>query len=389
LEAGSPQVPGLLQAISLVNCPKVEFVGERTCSAILDASYIWAGETQRHVSASPWHQWAVGLAQLEARSWSESAASLSEAAKTWSSHPAPGNLTELLSPKPDVSLAYAKLGYAQFMLGQFDTAIGSLDRALFAKPGDAGSLFLRARAREELGLPHPALVDFEAAAKSNPLAAAVLLFRQGKTQEAATAFANLPDSAPDLDAWKLLTAGCSSPSDRLTEASLAASPVFPKREAAGLVLDCSLKAAATLPELIALDPHLRSLRDAESHDRVSNAYLKIGLAAEDRQNNAEAASAYQHSLDWSPSNTKARFNLASLYIGDKKFDQAEREFREILANDPGDHEAQFWLAQSILVTGPEPGRKAEACGLLQRALQIPDAARRSEMSTVAAAACPP
>jgi tetratricopeptide (TPR) repeat protein len=403
-EAGEPELPEAVQKLPLVNCSHAEFVSERTCGAILNAGYIWAGwfelhnnrlarasEILGHAAASPWQQWSLGLARMNSDDWQGAVAAFNETAKAWSGHTGPANLTELLSPKPELSQVYAKLGYSQFMSKQLDAAIGNLDRALFAKPDDAPSLFLRGRVREELGLPKPALIDFEAAAKTGsfPLAAAVVLLREGKSTEAAKAFADLPASTPNLDGWKLLATGCSAPLDKLTQASETASPVFPKREAAALALDCRLKAVVTLADLVALEPELKRSSDAEVHEGVSNAYLKLGLAAEDRQNNAEAIAAYLHSLEWSPANTKARFNLAALYIGDQKFDQAESEYRALLASDPNDYEAQFWLAQSILVAKPDAGRKAEACGLLQRAMNVPDAARRAEITAAVAGACAP
>jgi tetratricopeptide (TPR) repeat protein len=266
------------------------------------------------------------------------------------------------------------------MLLRFDAAIVTLDRAIARSPNDADSLFLRARIREELDLSAPALIDLQAAAEADPhsQAAAVLLLRQGKLQEASEAFNALPAAVPDLAAWKLLTQGCS---DELQRAAASASPLFPKREAVKVCVE----QATTLEKLIALEASLP--RAPELCERVSNLYLKFGLAAEDKADSASAVTAYRHALDWLPSNTRARFNLAALYIGDSRFDQAESEYRALLAADPNDRESQFWLAQIILVTKPDAGRKAEACALLEGAIQIQDPAKRDQFVVVATRNC--
>jgi tetratricopeptide (TPR) repeat protein len=155
-----------------------------------------------------------------------------------------------------------------------------------------------------------------------------------------------------------------------------------------MVVDCRLQSATTLDQLLALNDDLKlASPDRASRERISNAYLKYGLDAEDHQNNVVAERAYLKSLEWFSLNTKARFNLAAIYIGDRKFDQAEPQYRALLEADSADRESEFWLAQCLLNVSPTQGRKAEACNLLQQAIQIDDAARKAQFAAVIASSC--
>lgn len=111
--------------------------------------------------------------------------------------------------------------------------------------------------------------------------------------------------------------------------------------------------------------------------RIADSYLKQGIAAEEHNDPAVALTAYQKAIEWDPRATKARFNLAAIYIEDKKFDLAEKEYRALLAADPNDHEAQYWLAESILSQDPDAERKAAACVVLKEALKTNDPEKRT------------
>jgi tetratricopeptide (TPR) repeat protein len=403
LQNGTGDVSVLAVAIPRVNCPQVEFVNERTCTYILNAARIWSGHSDLIANRlepakkilvaagdSGWIAWSSGLAFLGEREWRPAAASLSQAAKQWSASAGSSNLTELLSPAHDLPAVLANLGYAQFMDNNLEAALAALDGAIAARPTDANSLYLRARIRETLGLSGPAMSDLEAAAKADPthFMEGVLLCRQGKNKEAAEAFEKAPDTAPDLAAWKLLAQGCDAPADRLAAAAGTASRLFPQQEASRMALDCRLRAAANLDQLMNLDSALHaSYRDRVSQERISNAYLKFGLDAEDHHDIATAVAAYTKAIEWLPLNTKARFNLAAIYVGDQKYELAEPQYRALLEADSSDHESQFWLAQSMLVSRPDAPRKAEACALLRQAVKIEDPARRAQFAAVAATNC--
>jgi tetratricopeptide (TPR) repeat protein len=388
LKNGANDVSGLPSAIARVDCGNTGFVNERTCGYILNAARIWS---HLEVAGNPARvAYADGLRSFDRREWRLAAGSLNVAAQQWSSHPGPADLSHLLAPPVDLAGVLAKLGYAQFMDNNLEAALAALDGAIAARPDDSESLYVRSRIRDMLGLPRQAVADLEAAARTDQthFSEGVLLVRQGKATEAAEAFAKAPVTTPDLEAWKLLASGCNSSADRLAAAANSATRLFPRQEATRAALECQLKSATTMEQLISLDPELRdSYADRVSQERISNAYLKFGLDAEDHHDKASAISAYVKSIEWLSLNTKARFNLAAIYIGDQKFELAEPQYRALLQADSTDYESQFWLAQCLLVFHPDAGRKAQACTLLQHAMQIEDSARRAEFAAVAGANC--
>jgi tetratricopeptide (TPR) repeat protein len=408
---GEEPGPELNTALQTVNCQTPGFTSEQTCSAVLRAGWLWqawlaskkddrqgAALAFQHVSSGHWSAWFAGLNDLESRRWREAATLIGEAVKTFSAQDAPRNVTDLLGPKsPELGVVYAKLGLAQFMSGQLEASIPSLDRAVGARPFDAASLFLRARVREKLGFPGPALLDLDNAAKAAPPDVAhfyrgVLLQREKHFPDAAKELALAPASVPDAAAWKLFAeaeAGSCAP-DALDKAASEASPLFPAADAKAAALDCRIRLATSLEQLLALDSGLHTIyKDPEAQDRIATAYIRLGVEAEDRKDAYAAVIAYRKALEWSPKNTKARFNLAAVYIGDLKYDLAEREYRALLAADPSDYEAAYWLAQSILGARPAAPRRTEACELLKKSLQIKDAERRTEFAaSLKTAKCP-
>jgi tetratricopeptide (TPR) repeat protein len=380
LENGSQDATALPVAIPRVDCAHTDFVNEHSCQEILRAAQAWTGRSgplpgQAAIDSRDWHTASVQLTQLVQQSVT------------------PASLADLLSPKLDLTPIYARLGYAEFMDGNLEAAVNALNRGISgmqanSTPPDPSSLFLRARIRSILGLRDESLADLEAAAPNDPVAQGVLFLRQGRLKEAAAAFDRAPAGSPDLAAWKYLAQGCSAPLDQLTSAAQAASPLFPKQDATNMVVDCRLLSATTLDQLIALDEPLKlAAPDRAARERISNAYLKYGLDAEDHQNNAVAEKAYLKSIEWFSLNTKARFNLAAIYIGDRKFDQAETQYRALLEADSADRESEFWLAQCILGSAPTPARKSEACHLLEQAQQINDLNRRAQFAQVATTTC--
>jgi tetratricopeptide (TPR) repeat protein len=389
LKNGESDVTSLPSAIARVDCGNTGFVNEHTCGYILNSARVWS---HLEVAGNPARAaYADGLRAFDRREWHLAADSLNVTAQQWSSHPGPADLTDLLAPQVDLSGVLAKLGYAQFMDNNLEAALAALDGAIASHPDDSGSLYVRSRIRDILGLPRQATADLEAAARTDQthFTEGVLLFRQGKTTEASEAFAKAPATAPDLEAWKLLASGCTSSVDRLAAAANSATRLFPRQEATRAALECQLKFATTMERLISVDPVLHdSYPDRTSQERISNAYLKFGLDAEDRHDNASAVAAYLKSIEWLSLNTKARFNLAAIYIGDQKFELAEPQYRALLQADSTDHESQFWLAQCLLVFHPDAARKIQACALLQQAMEIEEPARHAEFAVVAAANCP-
>jgi cytochrome c-type biogenesis protein CcmH/NrfG len=123
--------------------------------------------------------------------------------------------------------------------------------------------------------------------------------------------------------------------------------------------------------------------------RIADAYAAQGVAAEDRKDIPAATDAYRKGLEWNPNNVKARFNLAAIYLDDRKFKEAETEFRALLKGTPNDYESHYWLSETILAQRPGPIRRAEACRLLKEALAIEDAAKRAHYEKrLASLKCP-
>jgi len=187
--------------------------------------------------------------------------------------------------------------------------------------------------------------------------------------------------------------GACKSSDALESAAKGASSEFPKAQAEALIFDCRTGQATTLDQMIALEKsyagHLDAAKLRALRDKIASEYANQGVAAEDRKDPYSAVIAYRHAIEWNPNSAKARFNLGAIYIDDKKYDLAEKEYRALVQADAEDYEAHYWLGQSILAQRPAPERIAEACGLLQRSLSVNDAQKKAEFAkAVTAAKCP-
>ena len=412
-----------------VNCMNIWFVGTRTCNSLSNAANLWIGylalredqlnaaqEAFQRVEGTPWRPWLAGVMRLEAGQWRDASYALSEASNTWAAREKARLVpfAEWLGPQPDRGEIDARLGYTLFMSGDLQGAQARLDAAIAARPADAFSRLLRARVEENTGLEQAGLADLEEAAKSAapanaPFYRAVLLERQRKFAESAKEFAavlastsefsiNAGYTRADVIAWKALAdaagGACGAPPGELDAAAANASPLFPRKDLEAASLECKLRAASTLANLAALEPALRERYAApgapeQPRQRIAAAYVRLGVAAEERKDMYSAAAAYRRALEWWPRDTKARFNLASIYFGDAKYDQAEQEYRLLLSADPFDHEAQYWLAESILAAHPDERRTAEACVMLAQSVQAPDAAKAAQFrASLVNSACP-
>ncbi len=411
-----PILKDLEDAVSHMDCAKPGFAGKTACESVLSISRLWLGwqavranrlaDARRqfeHVPSSPWNDWAAGLLALDSKQWSEAATAIEKAVRAWfePEKAAGKSALNLLSPGPDRGALYARLGYANYMAGKFSAAIPALDVAIRERPSEPYWLFMRARAREELGNPREALSDFELAANvasSRDGAKAdayfyrgVMLYRRNNLKAAAREFSfaqNLPPGdipAADITAWRTLVEargdGCKTEVQALQSAGDAAGALFAKRELEDLEFNCRVAKAGTLGELLALDPALRKRYSGpgseQDRQRIAEAYMKKGFLAEDQKEIDSAADAYRKALEWDPKATKARFNLAAIYVEEKKFDLAEKEYRALIAADPADHESQYWLAESILSQEPTPERTSEACAVLKEAVKTKDAEKKS------------
>jgi tetratricopeptide (TPR) repeat protein len=76
-----------------------------------------------------------------------------------------------------------------------------------------------------------------------------------------------------------------------------------------------------------------------------------GTKAQREGKNSEAIEHYEKALAVAPEMFTARNNLGSLYLESQKFDQAEKEFRKVVAENQADANAYFNLGNVYLITG--------------------------------------
>src|SRR5262249_47417836 len=180
--------------------------------------------------------------------------------------------------------------------------------------------------------------------------------------------------------------------DGLASAAKAASNEFPKAQAEAVIFECRTMQANNLDQLMALEKEDAGQLDAAKLrpllDKIASDYANQGVAAEDRKDPYAAVIAYRHAIEWNPGNAKARFNLGAIYIDDKRYELAEKEYRALVQADTTDYEALYWLGRSILAQRPALERAAEACGLLKRSLAGSDPGKKAAFAkAVAAAKC--
>jgi Tfp pilus assembly protein PilF len=419
-EIDSSVIDGLRRAAA-EKCLSAGFIGITSCQSIVEASQLWLGYfalREGHaedaakdfavVPGSPWNAWLDGMRASQAKNWTEAAPQMEKAVSSWNQQEKSGNrsLADWLGPKPVHAETYARLGIAQFMAGEDAAAIQTLDVAITERPRESYLFLLRARARENLGLRQAAIKDYEGAAAAgagSTFYQGLLSLRAGEFSRAGEELTAAGDKplgdvpATDVDAWRALAqaagGSCLLSPDRVEALAAGASRAFPQEELTNTALQCRLKQAATLEQLLALDPAMRAQFGAkpprEIAGRIAEAYTQMGVQAEDKKDAYMAVIAYRRALEWDPASTKTRFNLAAVYIGDLKFDLAEQQYRALLAADPADHESQYWLAQSIIAQRQGDVRKAEACDFFQRSLTVQEADKRTQFAAaMKAAGCP-
>lgn len=351
---------------------------------------------------SAWTLWLSGRQALEARHAPDALSFLEKALTRWTI-PGHQTLPEVLGPKPDLGRLYLDLGLAHYLAADYAAAITSFDESARRSPSNY-VLYARARAKDNLGLRQAALADYElmgANAAGQPLDSmarfyrGILLFQRKDYKNAELEFSGAL-AAPEgeirraeIADWRALAVTANGKCDKHFQAR-ATSILFPRAEAEAFELDCELQKCATLEQLLAWEQQLgdraEPLRSSALNAQVAAAYVKEGVSAEDRKDSYSAVLAYRKALFWNPKDGKARFNLAAIYLGDRKFQQAEAEYRALIQADPRDYEAQYWLGQSILSQRPGPERKSEACAMLRRSLQVSDEQRRKQFAAALAAA---
>ena len=241
------------------------------CQRILQIGHQWLGwmalnndrtiEAAREFSTAGWPQFTAAREAFDRREYSKAAAEYRQAVGVWEAEAkesAPPLMVRL-GPRPDLGLALADLGGAQFLAADTSGAIATLDNAIKVDP-HARSYYLRARAEEVLGRMEAALSDYNLAsrtafahAKDNVSGEAhlyrgILFYRRKDFSHAEEEFASalnfdIPANLrPDAVAWRALAAvaggACDASRLQLERALPAISPYFPAAEAQTAISAC-------------------------------------------------------------------------------------------------------------------------------------------------------
>jgi tetratricopeptide (TPR) repeat protein/mono/diheme cytochrome c family protein len=100
-------------------------------------------------------------------------------------------------------------------------------------------------------------------------------------------------------------------------------------------------------------------RAAESDPRSVLAATELGAALFAAKRLPESAEMLRHALTIDPTYTDARFNLASVLAGSGKFEEAVREFEQVLAAQPDNLKAQQHRAEAQVLWGDQVARAGD------------------------------
>lgn len=379
--------------------------GQREAWADAAQAFVLAPATPLSRTAQAWRDWAEGQRLLQERNLAEAARLLPLAVRVLAEQSAAEypDVVALLGPRPAFADMHFQTGRVLAEAGQPALAIDHFTAALEAKPDLSRALYLRAREREKLDLGPAAFEDYGQAVRlaqqSNDTTWAIgdAFFRRGLLRYRAQKYTEARDefmhalgsplsevSRADLTAWRVLAgvaAGDCLAAGVLETAQRAASEAFPREESRVRVFGCRFQQATDLNALLALEKSAGDL-PAEQRQalraRIAGLFADQGVAAEDKADNAGAVAAYQQALAYDDRNAKALFNLGAIHLDRKQFAEAETHFRALVQSHPEDHEALYWLAETVLAQNPPAPRRAEACEYLQRSLAVADPERRNQ-----------
>lgn len=274
LNAGAAEAKDLPAAVAAHSCP-ASVVPAARCEDILTTARDWLGwlELRRDAvyeaahdfppSATAWTNWVAGKQAFTDRKYTDAVADFRRAVDAWdaASRNNPRPLLDRLGPQMDLSVANAELGGAQFLAGDAQGAIATLNQALRIDPANARALYYRARAHDAAGQKDAAIADYNLAARSalakkgdesfgeSHLYRGISLFRRKEYQQAEDEFTNalnfnIPEALrADAIAWRRLSAvaggSCEVGPRYLEDAMPAASPFFPREEARATIWACT------------------------------------------------------------------------------------------------------------------------------------------------------
>jgi len=266
----------LRAALNPKQCPGTLLMSTQSCENMAGIGRLWLGwienrknnlaEAARFLETAPesgWTPWVQGRRHLEQGRYVEAVSSFDKALRSWLEQERKGyyGLAGLLGPRPDVAQAQYQLAEAQFLTQEYQAAVDSLEQAIKKRPQNAQAIFLRARAKELLGMAQPALADYELASRTAfanvgaPAASGqahlyrgIWLFRRKDYERAENAFASALNFDPgerakaDAIAWRHMAAvasgSCGVSSEGLRSALVTTSELFPRSEAQALLQQC-------------------------------------------------------------------------------------------------------------------------------------------------------
>ena len=102
----------------------------------------------------------------------------------------------------------------------------------------------------------------------------------------------------------------------------------------------------------------------------ARAFAHLGLALEGKGDTTEAAHALRRALELQPDYDAARRDLIRMLLGERHYEDAEKESRALLARQPGDAEGHNRLGVALASLG----RREEAVAEFREAVRLNPAA---------------
>lgn len=215
--------------------------------------------------APAWSDWTQGRLAFQKRDYGHAAAYYARAIGTWRAN-VQTSFERNLQPRPVMTEMLADWAGAQIATGDMAGAVVNLDAAIRADGSNARAYYLRAIARERLGLNDAASQDFDSAAraalaKGGAAAAAeahfyrgIVFYRRKEFVRAEDEFssalnADVPgDWRNDDRAWRMMAAvaggACGASREGLAREMASASPYFPQADARTAMSACPATSAA-------------------------------------------------------------------------------------------------------------------------------------------------
>lgn len=309
-----------------------------------------------------------------------------------------------LQVQPKSSVAWRLLARAQYVQADLPQALASLQKAREANPHDIESLLAYAQLQAQMGEKEAAIDALQIFLKENPgqpaVAEALLKAHVSKPDwKAAMAVAEQIKATP-LDpglgyyysGWVYQQKKAYAASIKQFEEALRSNPQSPERLAAivksHLALKQPARAAQRIKQILKQFPTLAhahnllgevSLAQKRRDDaqaafrkalvadpRYAPAYRNLAALHAARGMVAEAIKIYQEGITATRGDTSLMFALGVTYERQSEYDQAVKQYEDILAKDPLAFAAMNNLAMLLITDKPDAARLARAKELADR-----------------------